>query len=77
MDVLACVSQVKHISAEINPDKFTLKQVEGNIIRCPDKATAKKMIRLIERVRKQGDSVGGIHYRRGARCAGGLGRAGV
>ena len=60
VDVLACVSQVKHISAEINPDKFTLKQVEANIIRCPHKATAEKMIRLIERVRKQGDSVGGI-----------------
>jgi len=60
VEVLACVSQVKNISAEIDADKFTLKQVESNIVRCPHKATAEKMIRLIERVRKQGDSVGGI-----------------
>ena len=60
VEVLACVSQVKNVSAEINPDKFTLKQVESNIVRCPDKVTAEKMIRLIERVRKQGDSVGGV-----------------
>ena len=60
VEVLACVSQVKHIAADINPDKFTLKQVEANIVRCPHQATAEKMVRLIERVRKQGDSVGGI-----------------
>ena len=59
VEVLACVSQVKNVTAEINPDKVTLKQVESNIVRCPDKVTADKMIRLIERVRKQGDSVGG------------------
>ena len=60
VEVLACVQQVQKIVAEINPDKFSLKQVEANIIRCPDKATAVKMIRLIERVRKAGDSVGGV-----------------
>ena len=60
VEVLACVQQVQKIVAEINPDKFTLKQVEANIIRCPAKATAEKMIRLIERVRKAGDSVGGV-----------------
>ena len=60
VEVLACVSQVKNISAKINPDKFTLKQAESNIVRCPDKVIAGKMIRLIERVRKQGDSVGGV-----------------
>ena len=60
VEVLACVSQVKDVFAEINADKFTLKQVESNIVRCPDKAIADKMIRLVERVRKQGDSVGGV-----------------
>ena len=60
VEVLACVSQVKNVSADINPDKFTLKQVESNIVRCPDRVVAEKMIRLIERVRKQGDSVGGV-----------------
>ncbi|MDP7010169.1 MAG: chorismate synthase [Verrucomicrobiota bacterium] len=60
VEVLACVQQVQKVAAEINPDKFTLKQVEANIIRCPDKAAAEKMIRLIERMRKAGDSVGGV-----------------
>ena len=60
VEVLACVSQVKNVSAEIDPDRFTLKQVESSLVRCPDKAVSDKMIRLIERVRKQGDSVGGV-----------------
>ena len=58
--MLSCVQQVQKISAEINPDKFTLKQVESNIIRCPDKKAAEKMIRLVDRTRKAGDSVGGV-----------------
>jgi chorismate synthase len=58
--VFACVEQVQKIAAKINPDKFTLKQIEANIVRCPDKAKAEKMIRLIERMRKAGDSVGGV-----------------
>jgi chorismate synthase len=60
VEVLACVQQVQNISAEIDPNKFTLKQVEANIVRCPHKATAEKMIRLIDRTRKAGDSVGGV-----------------
>ncbi len=60
VEVLACVQQVQNISAEIDPNKFTLKQVEANIVRCPHKATAEKMIRLIDRARKAGDSVGGV-----------------
>ncbi|MBR90149.1 MAG: chorismate synthase [Verrucomicrobiales bacterium] len=58
--VLSCVQQVQRISAQIDPDQFTPKQTESNIIRCPDKTAAEKMIRLIERVRKAGDSVGGV-----------------
>ena len=42
--VLCCVQQVQKIIAEINPDHFTLKQVESNIMRCPDKKASEKMI---------------------------------
>ena len=31
-----------------------------NIVRCPDRAAGRKMIRLIERMRRAGDSVGGM-----------------
>jgi len=60
VEVLAYVKQVQNIIADIVPDKVKFKDVESNIVRCPDAATAKKMISLIERVRSQGDSVGGI-----------------
>lgn len=34
-------------------------QVEANIARCPDEATAEKMIARIDEIRKTGNSVGG------------------
>lgn len=60
VEVLAYVKQVQKIVGEVNPEKVRLQDVESNIARCPDSAAAGKMIRLIERVRKEGDSVGGI-----------------
>ena len=60
VEVLAYVSQVKDIRAEVDRDKITLEQVEANIVRCPDDATAQKMISLIEKMRGEGNSVGGI-----------------
>jgi chorismate synthase len=36
------------------------KDIEKNIVRCPDATAAKKMVSLIEEVRGQGDSVGGV-----------------
>jgi chorismate synthase len=60
VEVLAYVKQVHKISAEVDQAKVKLEEVESNIVRCPDAAVAEKMIRLIERARKAGDSVGGI-----------------
>lgn len=60
VEVLAYVTQVKDIQAKVDREKVTLEQIESNIVRCPDAATAKEMIGLIEEMRKQGDSVGGI-----------------
>ena len=60
VEILAYVKQVQRIVAEVNPDAVKLKQVESNIVRCPDAAAAEKMIQLIEQMRKAGDSVGGI-----------------
>jgi chorismate synthase len=60
VDVLAYVKQVQRIEATVDKDKVTMKQVESNIVRCPDTGAAEKMIALIERMRKAGDSVGGI-----------------
>src|SRR5207237_6612436 len=34
--------------------------VDANIVRCPDKTSAKKMVALIEKTRAEGDALGGI-----------------
>ena len=60
VEVLSYVKQVKKIIADVNPEKVRLRDIEANIVRCPDTAVADKMIRLIERTRKTGDTVGGI-----------------
>ena len=65
--VLGYVTQVGDIKATItNPEHLTLAQIEQrpdgtpNIIRCPDLIAADKMIECIEKVRKEGDSIGGV-----------------
>jgi len=60
VEVLAYVSQVQKLRAAVDPEKVKAKQIEANIVRCPDAAMAPKMIRLIEKVRRASDSVGGI-----------------
>jgi len=60
VEVLACVTQVQHLKANVDPENFTSEAVESNILRCPDAAAAPAMIELIEERRGQGDSVGGV-----------------
>jgi chorismate synthase len=61
VSIVGYVKQVGVIVAEIgNPEAVTLEDVEANIVRCPDPAAAERMIELIERVRREGDSIGGI-----------------
>jgi chorismate synthase len=60
VEVIAYVQQVQKISADIDPDKVKFTEIESNIVRCPDSAAAEKMIRLIEKMRRAGDTVGGI-----------------
>ncbi len=60
LEILSFVEQVGDIRAEINDKTVTLRDIEANIIRCPDPETAGKMIELIESVKHEGDSIGGI-----------------
>jgi len=57
---LSYVEQVGNIATKIDMNKVTGKSIDKSIVRCPDEATSKKMIKLIEQVRQDGDSVGGI-----------------
>jgi chorismate synthase len=59
--VLGYVKQIGDVKLDIaDPSQVTLDQVEANPVRCPDAATAQRMIALIEEVRKDQDSIGGI-----------------
>jgi chorismate synthase len=60
VEILAYVRQVQRIEARIDPDKVKFKDIEANIVRCPDHPSAARMIRLIESMRKAGNTVGGI-----------------
>ena len=60
VEVLAYVKQVKHVTSQVDPERVRLRDVESNIVRCPDAKAAPRMIRLIESMRRAGDSVGGI-----------------
>ncbi len=59
--VLAYVRQVGHLIADVpDPAAVTLEQVEANIARCPDPVKAEQMITLIEQLRSERDSIGGV-----------------
>jgi chorismate synthase len=60
VEVLAYVKQVQRIIANVDPEKVKADDVENNIVRCPDQESAERMIRLIEKMRRAGDTVGGI-----------------
>ncbi|KAI8475939.1 MAG: chorismate synthase [Monoraphidium minutum] len=72
-EVLAYVSRVREIGCAVDEDKFTLEDVESNIVRCPDQDAAQKMIDAINEVRNRGDSCGGEVTCVVRRCPKGLG----
>ena len=60
LEIVAYVTQIHGVTANIRRARVTRKEVDDNIVRCPDATAAKRMIKLIEQVRQEGDSLGGI-----------------
>jgi len=60
VEVLAYVKQVHRLAADVDPERVTAADVESNIVRCPNPAMAEQMVRLIEKTRQEGNTVGGI-----------------
>lgn len=60
IEILSFVEQVGAIRADIDHNTVTLKAIENNMIRCPDQDTANRMIDLIQTVKNENDSIGGI-----------------
>src|SRR2546430_6536036 len=57
-EIVAYVAQIHGVVANIDRSTVKTKDVEKNILRCPDTAAAKQMVSLIEQVRGEGDSIG-------------------
>lgn len=60
ISIQAFTSQVGHIALPHDYRHYDLAQAENNAIRCPDAKTAQLMEELIEQVRAEGDTIGGI-----------------
>jgi chorismate synthase len=59
-EIVAYVTQIHDIVAKIDRSNVKTKDVEKNVVRCADAAAAKRMMSLIEQVRDEGDSTGGV-----------------
>lgn len=55
----AYVSSVGEVRCQKNHHELDLSKIESNIVRCPDEETAKEMIAKIEKIRKEGNTIGG------------------
>ena len=60
IEFLSYVEQVGDIKTNIDFNNVTPEQIESNIVRCPDQEVSKQMIQLIEKVRDDKDSIGGV-----------------
>jgi chorismate synthase len=60
VEVLAYVKQIFTIVASVDPALVRLEDVEANIARCPDAASAEAMVARIDEARRAGDSLGGV-----------------
>jgi chorismate synthase len=59
VEVLAWVSSVHGIEADVDPAGVTLQDVEAGPTRCPDPDAAAAITEAIEQARRDGDSLGG------------------
>lgn len=60
LEIRAYVTRIHDITAPAVAGFPARAEVEANVVRCPDAATAAKMIERIKQARSEGDSVGGI-----------------
>ena len=59
ISINAYTSSVGNIYLEKPYQDLDFSKTESNIVRCPDADIAEKMIRHIEKIKKQGDTIGG------------------
>ena len=60
ISIQAYTSQVGNIALERDYHRYDLSLTETNAVRCPDAEKAAQMIELIEQVKAEGDTIGGV-----------------
>jgi len=62
IDIAGYVAELGGIAAEVIPSGMDelRERVESNPVRCPDIVAAQKMLELLDQVRSEGDSLGGL-----------------
>lgn len=60
IEIISYVEQVGGIRTLCDHNTVTTDAIENTIIRCPDPSVAPKMIALVEEVKNEGDSIGGV-----------------
>jgi chorismate synthase len=60
IEFYAYVSQVQHLKLQKHYSELNLSTIDNNAIRCPDEKTAQAFVEHIEKVRRDGNTVGGI-----------------
>ena len=58
--ITAYTSQVGNIELNKDYTQYDFSKIEHNMVRCPDEEKALEMIELIEAVKKEGDTIGGV-----------------
>lgn len=60
IEIFAYTSQVGHLTLDNDYTKYDLSKIEDTPVRCPDMDKAFEMINLIEEVKSNGDTIGGV-----------------
>ena len=60
VQINAFVSQVGELKLDDDYSKYDFNEIENNAVRCPDPKMARQMFDLIDSVRKDGDTIGGV-----------------
>lgn len=60
VSIYAYTSQVGDICLDSDYTKYDPSLIDSNAVRCPDQQTAERMYALIDSVRRDGDTIGGV-----------------
>ena len=60
VEIVAWVQSVGDVHATVDESTVKMGEVDANDVRCPDPKAAEEMTALIRRVRRDGDTIGGV-----------------